>query len=153
MKFTGKFIGARIDISAYQRQLEENMLEMLHASANAWLQAVVGRIPLWSGMARASLLELRELVGGQIIFSPLKAKSRIPQGQALGTAIQEFENNRATITITTDVPHYNLQEYQSGRSPTAPWRSLQAGANAFWATAKSFRPIKPKLKPIKIRTI
>lgn len=153
MRFKGQFLGARIDTRMYQQQLEEAMAEALRESANAWLRAVVGKIPLWSGMARASLLELRELVSGQIIFSPLKAKSRVPKGRALGTAVQEIGDGKAVITITTNVPHYNILETQSGTSPTAPWRSLQAGAAAFWESAKSFRPMSPLLRPIKIKAI
>ena len=86
MKFTGKFLGAKIDIDKYQQQLQEAMVDALHEGAKIWLQAVVGKVPLWSGMARASLLELSELVSGKIVFSPLKASSRIPSGRSLGTA-------------------------------------------------------------------
>ncbi len=153
MKFKGKFLGAKIDIPVYKRQLQEAMVNALHEGANAWLRAVVGKVPLWSGMARASLLELRELVSGVIVFSPLKAKSRIPKGRSLGKATQVFENDRVTITIETNVPHYTAQEVSSGISPTAPWRSLQAGAVAFRQSTQNFRLLVPKLKPIKIKAI
>ncbi len=153
MRFKGRFFGARIEITAYQRQLQEAMVDALHEGANAWLRAVVGKVPLWSGMARASLLELRELINGVIVFSPLKAKSRVPKGRALGTATQSIENDRVTITIETNVPHYTAQEVSSGISPTAPWRSLQAGAAAFRQSTQTFRPLIPKLKSIKIKAI
>lgn len=153
MKFTGQFLGAKIDVDKYQQQLQEAMIDALHEGAKIWLQAVVGKVPLWSGMARASLLELSELVSGQIVFSPLKAKSRIPAGRSLGTAEQDIEQDRVTITITTDVPHYTEQEYRSGVSPTAPWHSLMAGAIAFKSYAESTKFLMPKLNPVKIKGI
>lgn len=153
MKFTGQFLGAKIDIDKYQQQLQEAMIDALEEGARIWLQAVVGRVPLWSGMARGSLIELRELVSGKIAFSPLKAKSRVPAGRSLGTAEPNYEQDKVTITITTDVPHYTEQEYRSGVSPTAPWHSLMAGATAFKSYAESTKFLMPKLKPVKIKRI
>jgi hypothetical protein len=153
MKFKGRLFGAHIDVPRYQQQLQGAMEDALHDGANAWLRAVVGKVPLWSGMARASLLELSELVSGTVVFTPLRAKSRIPQGRRLGSAEQLFENDRITITIRTDVPHYSRQETSSGVSPTAPWRSLQAGAAAYMLAIQNFRATAPILKPIKIKAI
>ena len=151
MKFIGQFLGARIE--EYQQQLREAMIDALEEGAKIWLQAVVGRVPLWSGMARGSLLELRELINGKIVFTPLKAKSRVPSGRSLGTAEPDYEKDKVTLTITTNVSHYTAQEYRSGVSPTAPWRSLDAGAVAFKSYAESMKFLMPKLKPIKIKAI
>lgn len=153
MKFKGKFLGAKIDTVKFQQQLQEAMVNALHEGANAWLQAVVGKIPLWSGMARASLLELSELVGGAVVFTPLRAKSRIPKGRPLGSAKQTIQENLVTIEITTNVPHYNVFERRSGTSPTAPWKSLQAGASAYTEAIKNYNFPKPTLKPINIKAI
>ena len=153
MKFTGKFLGAKIDIDKYQQQLREAMIDALEEGARIWLQAVVGRVPLWSGMARGSLLELSELVSGRVVFTPLKARSRVPAGRRLGTAEPKYEKDKVTIKITTDVPHYTAQEYRSGISPSAPWRSLMAGAVAFKTYAESTKFLMPKIKPIKIKAI
>ena len=153
MKFTGQFLGAKIDIDKYQQQLQEAMIDALEEGARMWLQAVVGKVPLWSGMARGSLLELRELVSGKIVFTPLKARSRVPSGRSLGTAEPNYEKDKVTLTITTNVPHYTAQEYRSGISPSAPWHSLMAGAVAFKTYAESRKFLIPKLKPIKIKAI
>ena len=128
---------------------------MLHRGAQAWLQAVAGRrgrVPLWSGMARASLLELSELIDGTVVLSPLRAKSRVPRGRALGTAIQEISPTKVQLTIQTNVPHYTLQEYQNvGISPRAPWQSLQAGSVAFQFVAEDARLLKPIFKPLRMK--
>lgn len=142
MRFTGQFTGAKLDLSSYKKKMNAYLEAKLHEAANSWLQAVTGRVPVWSGMARGSLLELSELVSGKLAITP-KVKSRIPLGQSLGTAIQDD----FIIIITTAVPHYTLQEYTNvGVSKSAPWRSLNAGATACKEVIKNVRLPKPKIK-------
>lgn len=153
MRFTGKYVGIKLDLSRYQQQLENYLVQSLHHGARAWLQAVAGRggrVPLWSGMARASLLELSELINGTVVLSPLRVKSRIPKGRALGTAVQEISPEKVQLTIETDVPHYNLQEYRraaKGGSPRAPWLSLKVGAIAWKIATLGVKLPKPIFKP------
>lgn len=159
MKFTGQFIGAKLDLRKYRDQLEDHLLEQLHEAVKVWLQVVAGsggRVPLWSGMARASLLEVARLVNGRIVLAPLKAKSRIPEGKSLGTVQQIIDNCKILIRIETDVEHYNIQEYArvEGRgSPTAPWHSREAGLIAFRASIQDLTLLLPFLKAIKIKKI
>lgn len=159
MRFTGQFIGAKLDLRKYQTLLEDYLLRQLHEAVKAWLQVVAGsggQVPLWSGMARASLLEVARLVNGRIILSPLRAKSRIPEGKSLGTVQQTFGDGKIIIRIETDVEHYNIQEYRKvpGRgSPTAPWHSRVAGLIAFRACIQNLRLLQPILKAIKIKAI
>jgi len=156
MKFTGTFTGIHFDLSGYEQQLSDYLLDALHEGAKAWLQAIAGRggrIPLWSGMARSSLFELSELINGRIIVSPLRAPSRTAQGRSLGTAIQKISESGAKINIDieTNVPHYSLQEYQNvGVSPRAPWRSLLAGKLAFQLATKDAKLPKPIFRPLKM---
>lgn len=154
MKFTGTFVSAKLDLRKYEKELEAHLWQELKLAAGAWLAATEGRVPVWSGMAKASLLELSELIDGTIVISPLRAKSRIPQGKPLGTAVPEISPTGAKITITTDVEHYNIQEFRrvpTGGSPSAPWRSLQAGAAAFRQAADLVTLPIPGLKPIRIK--
>ena len=143
MKFTGYFTGAKLDLSAYRRRLEQHLDQELQKTAKIWLGAVTGRVPVWSGMARGSLLELAELIDGRILIQP-KVASRIMQGRTLGTVQQtDF-----IITITTTVPHYVEQEYKNvGVSKSAPWLSFQAGAAAYRQAAQSVRLLKPIYTP------
>ncbi len=154
MKFTGTFIGAKLDLQGYKSMLQDHLWRELKLAANAWLTGTEDRVPVWSGMAKGSLLELSELVDGTLIISPLRAPSRIPLGQSLGTAIPEISSDRAQITITTNVEHYKLQEHSKakrGGSPSAPWKSFEAGAIAFKEAAKSVRLPAPKIKPVTIK--
>jgi len=94
------------------------------------------------------------LIDGAIVISPLRVKSRIPQGKRLGVAIPEITPTNVKITIITDVKHYNIQEFRkvpSGGSPVAPWRSLKAGAAAYQAAASLVRLPIPKFKPVRVK--
>jgi len=97
-------------------------------------------------MARGSLLELAELISGRILIQP-KVASRIPLGRALGTAEQiDF-----ILTITTEVPHYVLQEYKNvGVSRSAPWLSFESGAIAYREAVKETKIPPLILKSIKL---
>ena len=155
MRFHGTFVGVKFDLPGYRRQLEDHLVELLHQGAKAWLQVVAGsggRVPLWSGMARASLLELSELIDGRVVLSPLKGPSRVPKGRALGTAIQEISESKVQLTIETMVPHYTMQERANvGVSKTAPWQSLLAGRLAFLEISKDAKLLKPEFKPVNMK--
>jgi hypothetical protein len=154
MKFTGSFTTATINLTQFENMLKEHLETELKKVANVWLTAVTDLVPVWSGMSQGSLLELRDLINGRLIISPVSGvKSRIPQGRSLGTAILNTDLNDFNITITTDVPHYNIQEYVNVNvSPSAPWRSLEAGAVAAYPLLKSVRLIAPIItgKQIKV---
>ncbi|KKL52037.1 hypothetical protein LCGC14_2289490 [marine sediment metagenome] len=150
MKFTGTFIGAKLDLQEYKSRLQDHLWRELKLAANAWLTGTGGRVPVWSGMARGSLLELNELINGTIVIAPLRVPSRISQGRSLGTAIPESSSELAQITITTNVEHYNIQEHSkvaSGGSPSAPWKSFEAGAVAFKAAASLAKLPPLRFKP------
>jgi hypothetical protein len=153
MKFTGSFVGLTLDYSDTIKALEEHLVSELHRCTGAWVQEIAGpggRVPLWSGMARASLLEVSQLVNSQIVISPLKAPSRVAEGRSLGTAEQTIRPDLVQIEITTDVEHWNIQEYEkvsTGGSPKAPWRALEFAAVAFLACAETVSLPSPVFKP------
>lgn len=133
--------------------MESYLKEKLCEATQAWVSGVTGRVPIWSGMSQASLLNVVELVGGQLVISP-PHKSRISEGRALGTATPQFGPDDFTITIVTNVPHYNVQEYVNiGKSKSAPWLSLEAGELfARPILMGAFLPL-PIIKPVKIKKI
>ena len=154
MKFTGHFTGPQLDLKAWKAELRTYLEPKLNEYVREWLRAVTGRVPVWSGMSQASLLAISEMVGGRLVISP-KVKSRIPQGRALGTATPNIIETAFTITVITKVPHYTHQEYRKsprGGSPSAPWFSLFAGAEAFRAIAQDVQLPPVHFKPF-VRTI
>ena len=153
MKMTGNFTGIKLDMRATKVRLKEELTAKLNELTGVWLTAVTGRVPVWSGMAQASLLKLSQLVDGQLIISPKGGvMSRIPLGKKLGTAKRKITKSDYIITITTAVPHYTLQEYEKaahGGSPSAPWHSLAAGEQAFLAAATRIVLPNPVYVPVK----
>lgn len=139
MKFTARFRGLELDVPSYLSELEDFMRGKLEEIAREWLTAVTGRVPLWSGMARASLLKVSQIANGRIVLSPLKAKSRVPKGERLGDAEIKIETPIYEFTASTRVPHYVRQEYDVGISPSAPWKSFEAGNSAARALVLSIR--------------
>lgn len=150
MKFTGHFTGAKLDLTAYQRRVEAHLKNELQRVTIAWLRAVTGRVPVWSGMARASLLNVAVEIGTHIAIAPI-VKSRMYLGQPMGTVEADYGLD-PTIRISTSVPHYVLQEYKNvGISKSAPWRSFAAGAVAYNSTARTVQLPPLIFKPKRIR--
>jgi hypothetical protein len=132
MKFTGSFITAKIDIAQFKKQLEAHLQKQLREAAGAWLIAAINKVPVWSGMSRASLRELINLTGKSVAIVPVRGvRSRIPEGERFGSVKENTSLNDFSITIVTNVPHYTKQEYENvGISKSAPWHSLAAGRAA-----------------------
>lgn len=149
MRFKGTFIGANLDVGSYIALLDNYFREQLEEGAKRWVEATTGRVPLWSGMARASLLKISELANGVIVLSPLKGKSRVPEGVGLGRAQLTAKFPVYRFEVATQVPHYVIQETTNVRSktgrgsPSAPWHSFEAGTEAFVEYIRSvgFPPI------------
>lgn len=144
-QFKGQFTEIGLDVKGYTQQLDAIMKDVLEEAAREWVQAATGRVPVWSGMARASLRPITKLANGTIVISPLQARSRIPEGERLGDAslIARFPTYR--VSISTSVPHYAIQDDQRvsrGGSPSAPWRSFEAGNVAFEAVIANV-PLPP----------
>lgn len=136
MRFRGTYNGIDLRINEFINALDSTMQDHLEEGARLWIEATTGRVPLWSGMARASLLKISQLVNGRVVLSPLKGKSRIPKGTRLGEAEITAKYPNYKFEVATKVEHYVIQEDRNvGKSRSAPWRSFDAGADAFIAYA------------------
>lgn len=153
MKFTGSFALAEIDINKYKELLRQHLVKELKRVAGAWFEGAILKIPVWSGMSQASLLELVDLLNGTLLIEPIgNAPNRIAKGMALGTATLNQDFSDFNITIVTDVPHYNVQEYRNvGVSKSAPWHSLEAGQAAASEIIKTVRLIAPEILSKRIK--
>lgn len=117
-----------------------------------WLEAVSGRIPLWSGMARGSLFEVAELSGGQLVLTPLRARSRVTLGRVLGSAKLTRRPGVVEVDFQSNVKHWATQETRNvGISKSAPWQALKAGKSAFLKSLReNYRPPKDSVLKTKI---
>lgn len=151
MKFTGHFTGAKLDLRAYLDKLETHLKNELQRVTKEWLRAVTGRVPVWSGMAQASLQSVAIEIGTSLVITP-GHKSRVGLGVPMGSVNANYGPTDFTITISTRVPHYVLQESKNvGVSKSAPWQSFEAGNTAYLAAAQSARLPQPKFKPVRYK--
>ncbi len=128
------------------------MTSNLHKVVKAWLIATTGRVPVWSGMAMGSLLEVSETVDGGLIITPRTGvKNRIGLGRSLGSADALYGPNEYSMIIKSSVPHYVSQDVgYVGVSKSAPWMSFPAGMAAAIAAAQNITVSGPKIKTRRI---
>lgn len=151
MKFTGHFTGAKLDLAAYQRRLTQHLTSELQRVAKVWLHATTGRVPVWSGMAMASLVNVAEEIGSSIVIQNV-AKSREHLGRPLGMVTSSYGPSDFTISISSSVPHYVLQEFTNvGVSKSAPWQSFAAGAAAYLRATRIVQLPPPIYTPVKTK--
>ena len=153
-KFRGYITTGHIDISEFEIQLKKEMTFNLHKVVRAWLMAATGRVPIWSGMAMGSLLEVSETIGGGLVITPRSGvKSRINLGRTLGSADATYGPSEYTMIIKSSVPHYVEQDASNvGVSVTAPWMSFPVGMAAAIEAAASIKVSGPKIKTRRITT-
>lgn len=135
-KFRGSFSTIKLDVTQYTAALDAEMQQTLEKGAREWVAAATGRVPIWSGMARASLRPISKLANGNIVISPLMAKSRIPEGERLGSAELTARFPEYKLSIATSVTHFVIQDttrVRRGGSPRAPWNAFAAGNAALQA--------------------
>lgn len=150
-RFKGSFSTIKLDTTAYTSQLDDVMQQVLEEGARQWVAAATGRVPIWSGMARASLRPISQLANSQIVISPLQAKSRIPEGERLGDASLVARFPEYKLTISTAVEHFVIQDdgrVSRGGSPSAPWKSFEAGNAALRAVISNV-PLPPVVFDVK----
>ncbi len=140
-----------INISEFENQFKREMTLNLHKVVKAWLAAATGRVPIWSGMAMGSLLEVSETVNGGLIVTPkMGIKSRVGLGRALGSATAEYGPSEYSMIIKSSVEHYVSQDVGPGVSPSAPWASFPAGMAAAIGAAANIKVSGPKIRTRRI---
>jgi len=152
MKFTGQFIGVTFDRQAYIERLQEYLEEKLKRATDDWLMAVLGQVPVWSGMSHGSLLGVAEEIGTEYSISPREGvESRVFQGEMHGIAQFISQPGIVTMLISTSVPHYVIQEFENVEvSKSAPWKSFAAGEVAYLNAIEDIKLPKLIFKPVKL---
>ncbi len=148
----GYITTGHININEFEKQFKIEMTFNLHKVVKAWLMAATGRVPIWSGMAMGSLLEVSETVNGGLIVTPRSGiKSRISLGRSLGSADAKYGPDVYSMIIKSSVPHYVSQDVTNvGVSKSAPWMSFPAGMMAAGRAASNISVNGPKIKTKRI---
>jgi hypothetical protein len=162
MKFKGKLRSFRIS-KAYKKALHERLSEEIARAAFIWLNAVLSRIPVWSGASHATFLRLARAVGYQLTVQP-KVISRIPYGQRQGDGevTADPEKGLYLFSFETSLQHLIYNEFNNANitpDPTlfaqllspGPYGFQLVGAVAFREFAKTVRLPNPWIH-LKIKT-
>jgi hypothetical protein len=129
----------------------------MHNAAREWLLTVYPLVPVWTGMARGSLISLGEFLHVPIpIVKAESAQKSFPyrgywDGVPLGHFEFKFTATQFRFHYSTDVEHFADNEQFTAPAfyhliePT-PWHSFQAGHDAFVAyVTGTLLPNLPKI--------
>lgn len=138
----------RFEFQAYSKTVRLVMQRRMRVAARAFVRAAIKNVPVQSGMARGSFLNIGRLLRRiSIPISPtvtgtfyyrngVKIAKNPEAGALLSTPEEEVLTDTGDIyyfNYGTDVFHYNINEFFGGHAPTAPWLSYAAGHAAFIA--------------------
>jgi len=121
MKFSATFERAKIDMSSYMKALHFTLMEALSGAIYAYLDAVLSRIPVWSGAERATFLNLAKTISFSIPIAPTAwdgKLNRIPLGERCGTGrlIIDAANGRYHFEYTNDLHYLTYNEYKDANT-------------------------------------
>ncbi len=152
-KMTGQVTLVNLALDALLRDLDKEFTDILVTGTREWVRTVVSIVPSWSGMSRASLKPIADLVGEPVFSSPTSgAPDRQLQGEALGEGkLNLGEGNIYSFTWKTSVFHFIYNESNNAnlvgfhlRNP-GPYHSRDAANQAFE------RAIQSRLRAVEIR--
>jgi hypothetical protein len=165
MKFTAQFSVPRIDVSAYQKALDQHMTQAIAQALMVWLEAVLAEIPVWSGASRATFTKLASAISYSIPISPTVI-DRTGTGQASGDGgmVMDKATGEYTFTYSTTLPWLIWNEYHNANvdpDPSLFYRVLKegpynfqvVGARAFlrFADNVDLPPVKPFVRGERVK--
>lgn len=179
MRINVKITIPQIDVEAFTKAQHEAVEIHVRNCARAFVRAALEKVPVDTGMARGSFLNIGRFLR---IHIPIKGKKtrlryrngrtwverkrwyyppnggpKIPKTPESGAALTAFEFKRVGNTyqfiINSKVFHYTLQDEfavstrsgERGGSPSAPWQSMRAGREAWFAEMKNLKKKVPKI--------
>lgn len=141
-------------------QIESRLVLANKNAARAWLEAVILRIPVWSGEAMGSL-KFAEGFGGflgqyldvQIPIDPISSRPNKNQITGGEKGRYSFTDSRHIFQFyyRSDVLHWIYHEILARpagiqQQITAPWHALQYGAVAYVISMRESLRLLPKVK-------
>jgi hypothetical protein len=132
------------DDKKFRRELESQITQVLQEAVYMWIQAVVPNVPVYTGMARASLKPLAAWLlskgfDADVPINPKRndnwARSRLAEGPSFGKGSKFLtvrSNQYGAFQYVFDwytlVPHWLFLETDSHPNvASAPWHALDAG--------------------------
>jgi hypothetical protein len=144
--------------------IRQALLAHFKKAARAFVRAAVPLIPVQTGMARGSFLNIGLFLNVAVPINPTQFNKfyyppeggRLPKNAAIGAnlttaprdMIKITSENRITFEIQSRVFHLTLEDIIGVRS--GPWHSFEAGRIAFMNVLRTFRA--PSVKAFVNRT-
>ena len=136
-----KIWNIEINGGQYTKALFDALDIQVRQAARAWLRAIIlsGRVPVWTGTARGSLLPLGQYLRVAVPISPIMAV-RKGMGPSVGASLGQFQFVRGYYSefhFTSNVKHYAINELHDPRPlihlihEPIPWQSFDLGKKAF----------------------
>ena len=135
------------DSAGYTEELKNRIRSLYRKGIRAFIVAAIPKVPVDTGMARGSFLNIGRLVGmsipihpisdGKVYYGPngLRLPKTPQSGASLSTSSDEalqFKGNKFVFSFQSKVWHYNLNEFFGLKSNNGfPWGSFAAGREAF----------------------
>jgi hypothetical protein len=147
-RFVASFEYLDFDGEGYGQAIKDYYHFKFITAIRDFLRAAVPRVPVQTGMARGSFLNLGRAVGVVVPIVPTRFKQKYyhrrgatPHAKNARTASRyvkykvprKSKRDKMSFEFNTRVLHFNLEEFIGVRSPSAPWASLEAGMTAFTA--------------------
>lgn len=140
MSFKIKVKIIKFNERGYSNALQAAIDNVIKDAAREWLREVILHVPVYTGMAKASLLPLGRFLNVAIPINPIATRKYgdVATGELMG--FFDFESDTQSrvsrFIFKTDVAHYLINEFTDGLGspplthPT-PWHSFAAGKSAF----------------------
>lgn len=149
-KMISTLIDIKLDVAGATRALEQEFHDILFEGTKAWVREVASIVPNWSGMSRASLKPIADLVDLPLFAGPVAgAPNRVQSGLASGFAELRIKGFSYHFYWESTVFHYVFNEYNNAnkygfhlRNP-GPYYSMKKAETAF------FNYVNPRLKKLK----
>lgn len=148
-KITASFAELKFDVRAAERALDKQCKDILIEGTREWVRTVAAIVPNWSGMSRASLKPIADLVDVPLFASNVAgAPNRVARGESLGEAKLETRNFRYFFFWRSRVFHFVYNESNNAnaigfrlRNP-GPYHSMRQAQQSF------FRTVNPALRDL-----
>lgn len=148
-KLTGSLGFVNLDIAAINASLDQKLTKILIEGTVEWVRTVSAIIPNWSGMSRASLRPIAELVNIPIFASAVAgAPDRTGEGEAAGSGELHAGPGQYFFSWKSNVFHLAYNEKNNAnlvgfhlRNP-GPYESMRQAQQSF------YRTVNPKLRAL-----
>lgn len=163
MNFKGTFFAPRLDLTAYKKALHDELKERLAEAVFQYLDAVLAKVPVWSGASAATFLQLARSISFPLSITPTTQLGLgVSFGESHGTGKFDDSGREGLFlfTYTTTLAHLIWNEQNPPPGPgqfgvlkhPGPYRFREAGAAAFDKVAHAVRLPDP-FKSLKLRKI